>query len=145
MAITQTQLERALKIRASMDTAIETVAETAGDNPDSMIRLMDMVRPWAPGPHAYNEVRKHQGKLYRCEQAHDSTGNPAWSPDQAPALWPPYHGRTAETALPWQKPTGAHDMYKAGEYMTWTDGIVYACLANTDFSPEEYPSAWQAQ
>ena len=44
-------------------------------------------------------------------------------------------------ALPVQ--TGAHDMYKAGEYMIWTDGTVKKCVQDTNFSPEEYPQAWE--
>ena len=38
---------------------------------------------------------------------------------------------------------GAHDMYKAGEYMIWTDGTVKHCLENTSFSPDEYPDTWE--
>ena len=39
--------------------------------------------------------------------------------------------------------TGAHDMYLAGEYMIWEDGKVKHCLENTNFSPDEYPQAWE--
>ena len=46
----------------------------------------------------------------------------------------------AET-LPVQ--TGAHDIYKAGEYMIWTDGSVKKCVQDTNFSPTEYPQAWE--
>ena len=46
----------------------------------------------------------------------------------------------AET-LPVQ--TGAHDMYKAGEYMIWTDNKVYMCKQDTNFSPVEYAQAWE--
>ena len=46
----------------------------------------------------------------------------------------------AET-LPVQ--TGAHDMYKSGEYMIWTDNQVYKCTQDTNFSPDEYPQAWE--
>lgn len=46
----------------------------------------------------------------------------------------------AET-LPVQ--TRAHDMYKSGEYMIWTDGNTYRCKQDTNFSPEEYPQAWE--
>ena len=38
------------------------------------------------------------------------------------------------------KGAGAHDMYKAGEYMIWTDGTVKKCLRDTNFSPDEYPA-----
>ena len=34
-------------------------------------------------------------------------------------------------------------MYKAGEYMIWTDGTVKKCVQDTNFSPEEYPQAWE--
>ena len=34
-------------------------------------------------------------------------------------------------------------MYKAGEYAIWTDGLIYLCNEDTNFSPEEYPQAWE--
>ena len=34
-------------------------------------------------------------------------------------------------------------MYKAGEYMIWSDGNTYLCVQDTNFSPDEYPQAWQ--
>lgn len=46
-------------------------------------------------------------------------------------------------ARSWEQPTGAHDMYKVGEYMIWTDGTVKKCVQDTDFSPDEYPDAWE--
>ena len=48
------------------------------------------------------------------------------------------------TARPWVAPQGAHDMYRAGEYMVFTDGKVYRCLSDTNFSPTDYPQAWEA-
>ena len=43
-----------------------------------------------------------------------------------------------------QKHTGAHDMYKSGEYMVYTDREVYKCLQDTAYSPTDYAQAWQA-
>ena len=60
-----------------------------------------------------------------------------------PTLWKPYHSRKKEYALPWEVPTGAHDIYKAGEYMIWTDYSVYRCKADTNFSPADCPDAWE--
>ena len=54
-----------------------------------------------------------------------------------------YHGTTQETARAWAEPTGAHDAYKAGEYMIWTDGAVYRCVSDTVYSPEAYAQAWE--
>ena len=43
----------------------------------------------------------------------------------------------------WITPAGAHDMYRVGEYMVYTDGSVYKCLADTVYSPEAYAQAWE--
>ena len=51
--------------------------------------------------------------------------------------------RKKRYALPWEQPTGTHDMYKAGEYMIWTGGTVKKCVQDTNFSPDEYPGAWE--
>lgn len=34
-------------------------------------------------------------------------------------------------------------MYHSGEYMVYTDGKTYKCVQNTNFSPDDYPSAWE--
>ena len=38
---------------------------------------------------------------------------------------------------------GSHDLYRQGAYMVYTDGLTYQCLSDTNFSPEEYPAAWE--
>ena len=73
--------------------------------------------------------------------AYDGTVQQDWTIDTT-TLWKPWHSRKKECALPWEAPTGAHDMYKAGDYMIWTDGNTYQCTQDTNFSPEEYPQAW---
>lgn len=42
-------------------------------------------------------------------------------------------------------PAGAHDMYKVGEYMIYTDKNIYKCIQDTNFSPSDYPQAWKKQ
>lgn len=74
--------------------------------------------------------------------AYDGTTQQDWTID-TPTLWKPWHSRKKEYALPWEAPTGAHDMYKAGEYMIWTDGTAKKCIQDTNFSPEKYPDAWE--
>lgn len=34
-------------------------------------------------------------------------------------------------------------MYHAGEYMIWTDGTVKKCIQDTNFSPDDWPQAWE--
>ena len=96
--------------------------------------------------HAYEvgDVRTHPvtGTPKECITAYDGSVQPDWTIDTA-TLWKPWHSRKKEYALPWEQPTGAHDMYKAGEYMIWTDGKTYRCKQDTNFSPTEYAQAWE--
>ena len=94
--------------------------------------------------HDVGEVALHPETGYprECMTAYDGTVQQGWTIDTA-TLWKPWHSRKAEYALPWETPTGAHDMYKAGEYMIWTDNKVYMCKQDTNFSPAEYPQAWE--
>ena len=94
--------------------------------------------------HEAGEVALHPDTGYpkECMTAYDGTVQQGWTIDTA-TLWKPWHSRKAEYALPWEAPTGAHDMYKAGEYMIWTDGNIYKCVQDTNFSPSEYAQAWE--
>lgn len=133
------ELENYLKkIRAALDKhAINISSDTKEIN-----EYAEILRKWTPGNYVVGDVRVYDGIPYKCIQAHDSTGNETWNPSVA-SLWMQYHGTSIETARPWVAPTGAHDMYLAGEYMIWTDGSTYKCLSNTNFSPADYPSAWE--
>lgn len=96
--------------------------------------------------HAYSvgDVRLHPETGYprECMTAYDGSVQQDWTIDVR-TVWKPWHSRKPEYALPWVAPTGAHDMYKSGEYMIWEDGRVKHCKENTNFSPEEYPDAWE--
>ncbi len=96
------------------------------------------------GNYSVGDVRTDPktGYPYECILSHDSISNPDWTINER-TLWKPWHSRETEYALPWVQPTGAHDVYKAGEYMIWTDKKVKKCLQDTNFSPEEYPAAWE--
>ena len=140
MWMSKEQKARLTAYRAAMDAAVESVREDAA----ALNKVAVMARPWAPGAYAVGDERVYGGVPYRCVQAHDSSANPGWTPDATPALWMQYHGTTPETARPWVAPAGAHDIYRAGEYMIWTDGQMYKCLQDTNFSPAEYAQAWEA-
>lgn len=110
---------------------------------DLVIGISEFILPWSEGKYALGEVRLWESQPKRCCQAHDSTGNSAWTPAVA-SLWAPFHATTAENALPWVAPSGAQDMYKKDEYMIFTNEQKYKCLADTVYSPADYPQAWQA-
>ena len=94
--------------------------------------------------HEAGEVATHPetGYPYECMTAYDGTVQQDWTIDNR-TLWKPWHSRKKEYALPWEAPTGAHDMYHAGEYMIWAGGTVKKCLRDTNFSPDEYPGDWE--
>lgn len=94
--------------------------------------------------HEVGEVATHPETGYpkECIQAYDGTVQQDWTVD-TPSLRKPWHSRKPEYALPWEQPTGAHDMYKEGEFMIWTDGYTYLCKEDTNFSPTDYPQAWE--
>lgn len=98
---------------------------------------------WKEGSWNIGENCMYLGYPYKVIQNHNSTGNPTWTPFDAPALFAPWHGVSVDTALPWKQPTGAQDIYLVDEYIVFTDGKTYRCLINTNYSPTEYAQAWQ--
>lgn len=107
------------------------------------IACMAFFDMWTPSKYSVGDIRTNPttGYPYECILEHDSTNNPTWD-ISVRTLWKPYHSRKKEYALPYEAPTGAHDMYKTGEYMIWTDGEIYECLSDTNYSPIDYAQAW---
>lgn len=137
-----------IKTAGAMHTIMAEQAEQIAVNgtADEAIQVMALFPEWKPANYPAEKLGQawlYNDYPYKLGQAHDSTSNPDWTPEGAPALWWPYHGSTKETALPWRKPTGAHDMYKAGEMMVYTDGKTYKAKMDTTYSPEEYAQAWE--
>lgn len=126
------------KIRKILDKYYPFVLNDLNAINDSVAGM----RLWQAGPYTVGDVVQLDDIPYKCIQAHDSTGNESWAPDLTPALWMQYHGTTQESARPWVAPLGSEDIYKAGEWMVFTDGNYYKCLANTNYSPTELPSSW---
>ena len=73
-------LQQAQEIRTSIDNVTGTMEDTdAAKNP--MLFL-----PWeADTKYAAGDRRRHDGKVYKCLQAH--TSQVGWEPSAVPALW----------------------------------------------------------
>ena len=136
--MTNEQRNQLIALRKALDNFVTKISDTPAEINDNEI----VIRPWQPNTYSLGDVRVYENIPYKCVQAHDSTGNDAWNPPATPALWMQYHGTSVESARPWLAPTGAHDMYKAGEYMIWTDGKTYLCKMDTVYSPTDYSQAW---
>lgn len=107
-----------------------------------VIATNEYYESWAPGVYNVGDVRTNQNGIpYECISAHDSTVNTDWTIDVR-TLWKPYHSSKKEYALPFEQPTGTHDMYRVGEYMIY-DEITYLCNEDTSYSPKDYAQAWE--
>ena len=137
--MTNSQREEFIAIRKILDSFVAKIADSPAEVNESVI----VIRKWHPGVYNVGDVRLYEEIPYKCIQPHDSTENEAWNPAATPALWMQYHGTSPETARPWIRPTGAQDIYKVGEYMIWTDNTIMKCVFDTNFSPDEYPQAWE--
>lgn len=99
------------------------------------------------GSYQVGDIRNANGQTRECFQAHDNDTYPDINPDNS--AWytfrRPLHGKSPETARLFTLVQGAHDMYHDGEYMIYTDGKTYLCKSDTNFSPDDYPQAWEKQ
>lgn len=126
-------------------------AREADAGVNEVIDLGPLLEEWKAGTaemavaYAAGDVRTYAGQPWKCVQGHTHHGEPGWEPGTAASLWTACHATGAAHALPWVQPTGAHDMYQAGEYMIWTDKVIYRCVQATAYSPTEYAQAWKAE
>ena len=112
---------------------------------DQRIRASGLYAEWTAGNHAKGDIYNAIGQTWECYQAYDNAVYPDIVPGGTAWLTfnRPLHGKTKETARAWVTPTGAHDIYRVGEWMIWTDGMVYRCKQDTNFSPADYAAAWE--
>lgn len=126
----------------------ESIIEQVKENEDKTLGIvcMTLFDVWTQDNYKVGDVRTDpdNGYPYECITEHDSISNPEWTIKNR-TLWKPWHSKSVEYALPYEAPTGAHDMYKTGEFMIFTDGKVYKALQDTNFSPTEYAQAWEVQ
>lgn len=134
-------IDEAGTIRSDM----ESVFLAADMDDDEKIHKSYLCPVWSPGVHKVGEIYTVDSIIWECFQAYDNSiypdiapGNSAWFTFNRPL-----HGTTPETAQPWIKPQGSHDMYHIGEYMIYINGLLYKCIFYTNYSPEEYSQAWE--
>lgn len=86
----------------------------------------ELFAEWAyPIAYTVGQFRRHNGKLYKCVQAH--TSQESWTPDTAASLWS-VAADPAEEWPAWSQPVGAHDAYAAGDKVShngkhWTSDV----------------------
>lgn len=86
----------------------------------------ELFAEWAyPVAYTVGQLRRHNGKLYRCVQPHTSQAD--WAPDKAASLWS-VAADPAEEWPAWSQPVGAHDAYAKGDKVShngkyWTSNV----------------------
>lgn len=137
------RLSEALLVRAQMEQTFSLAASSMSS--DEIIRSRVLCKPWKPGKHNAGEIYAAADQVWYCIQGYDNAIYPDIKPENAAwnTFHKPYHGTTPDTAMPWVQPTGAHDIYLTGEYMVWTDGLIYRCVSSTNYSPADYAPAWE--
>ena len=113
---------------------------------DEIIMCSALYDEWKPGKHVAGDIFSVDGDIWECFQNYDN----AIYPDIAPggSAWftfnRPFHGTSRETARDFVHPTGAHDIYKTGEWCIF-DGAYKKANQDTAYSPAEYPQAWDVE
>ena len=115
------------------------------DDDDKRIRASGLYQEWTAGSYQEGDIRNAKGQTWECFQAHDNATYPDINPDNSAwyTFWRPLHGKSPETARPYVPVQGAHDMYRAGEYMIWTDGSIQRAKEDTPYSPADYAAHWE--
>lgn len=114
------------------------------EDADTRIICAALLTEWTAGAHKVGETYTAVGQVWECYQAYDNAthpdirpGNAAWYTFNRPA-----HGTSQETARYFVQPTGAHDIYHAGEWAIH-GGKMCRCKQDTAYSPTDYPQAWE--
>lgn len=113
---------------------------------DEIIMCSALYDEWQEGKHVAGDVFCVGGEPWECFQHYDNAvypdikpGNSAWYTFNRP-----FHGTSRETARNFVHPTGAHDVYKAGEWAV-QDGKFTKANQDTAYSLAEYPQAWDVE
>lgn len=132
------------QLRAIGKMVARQAREKANADPTAANDIIDMaplLKPWVEGKWEKNAVCVLERIPYWCVMAHDSSGNPMWSPAYDTALWAIYHGRDAMHALPFK--AEGHNPYMTGHWCT-EDGEAFECIVdNTVWPPSVMPMNWK--
>ena len=118
--------------------------DSVPEDADTRIVCTALLTEWAAGAHTVGETYTADGQVWECYQAYDNATHPDIRPGNA--AWytfnRPLHGTSRETARYFVQPTGAHDIYHAGEWAIH-GGKMCRCKQDTAHSPTDYPQAWE--
>lgn len=100
---------------------------------------------WKEGLQIKDAPLQYDGQVYRVLQAHDSTGNPNWTPATQPALFSICHTKNPIHAKPWITPAGTSGMYELGDCYIDDEGIIWRQIYNESnvYDAATLPERWE--
>lgn len=100
---------------------------------------------WKEGPQVKDAPLQYEGQVYRVLQAHDSTGNPSWTPDTQSALFSICHTKNPIHAKPWIAPSGTSGMYQLGDCYIDDNQIIWRQIFDGDnvYDAATLPERWE--
>ena len=117
------------------------LAESGGLDEVTASEHAELFAEWAyPIAYTVGQLRRYNGKLYKCVQAHTSQAD--WTPDTAASLWS-VAADPAEEWPAWSQPVGAHDAYANGAKVShngkhWTSSVDSNVWEPSVFGWDEY-------
>ena len=117
------------------------MAENGEFDDTTIIENSSMFLEWyVSQDYEINSLRRYQGKIYRCLQAH--TSQEGWEPNITPALWKKC-GVTENGIPEWSQPISSVDAYNIGDEVMY-NGVHYKSLIDGNvWAPDAYPQGWE--
>ena len=127
------------------EKALELRAEAPGLTDTEIIDQELFIPHWKEGLQIKDAPIQYEGQIYRVLQAHDSTGNPGWTPATQSALFSICHTKNPFKAKPWITPQGISGMYELGDCYIDNEGTVWRQIYNDSnvYDAATLPERWE--
>lgn len=113
-----------------------SMAENGAFTDTTIAAHAEQFSKWAyPVTYSEKTICRHDNKLYRCLQAHNS--EESWPPDATPSLWKEIGDPTAEWPV-WSQPISAVDTYAAGDKVAHNNKRWVSSVSTNVWEPGVY-------
>lgn len=133
--------EEALAIQSFAKMSFQMTAPTL--KPTQILQFEVLVDDWTKGEYKIGDIRKHNGQVWKCVQAHNNANNPDIEPSKSPAHWVFYKSKDVKYAKHYIQPQGAHDAYMKDEYMIFEGKTYKSIIDNNVWNPRDYSQGWK--
>ena len=123
-------------LSAATSIAFAALAEAGNIDEVTAGEHADLFTPWScPVNYKTGQIRRYDGKLYRCLQDHTSQAD--WTPPAAVSLWVAVADPVDEWPE-WSQPVGAHDAYQTGDKVSYNGEHWISTVNNNVWTPGVY-------